>query len=161
MTHLGPFDDPKPRGEYALPIPEKHGMFGRSAADAVQGRRRRAAIDYSAPGDAPTVWMVRWSAGKGGSAEEGSPIILRVDREKGELVLLKDFGETAKQHLPRLAWSGHGLDRLFPRPTTGELYVLGTPNHLPVVINPETGQSRIVELPFSPDDMTFDINGYA
>jgi len=161
MTHFGPFDDPKLRGEYALPIPEKHGMLGRYGGDAVQGRQFRAAIDSWAPGEGPTVWMVRWSAGKGGSAEEGSPVILRMDREKGQLVLVKDFGLAAKQHLPRLAWSGHGRDRLFPRPTTGELYVLGTPNHLPVAIDPETGRSRIVELPFSPDDMAFDINGYA
>jgi hypothetical protein len=33
--------------------------------------------------------------------------------------------------------------------------------HQPIVIDPETGRTRIVELPFSPEDMAFDIDGLA
>ncbi|MFW6159399.1 MAG: hypothetical protein ACOC8E_08590 [Planctomycetota bacterium] len=159
LRHFGPFANAEKKAEYSLPIPGTHMRFGRYGGDAIQGRQFRAAIDSWAP-DGPTVWMIRWAYGKGGSVAQGSPLILRIDAKNGKLVPLRNFAKTAQKHLPRLRRSIHGRDRLYVRPTTKELYVLGTPNHGPIVIDPETGRARIVEMPFSPDEIAFDIDGH-
>ncbi|MEX1095488.1 MAG: hypothetical protein WED34_05530 [Planctomycetales bacterium] len=159
LTHFGPLDRPEVLGEYALPISEVHQRFGVYGGDAIQGRQFRAMVDSWAPGDTPTIWMIRWVSGKGGSIADGSPLVLRPDPESKKLVVVRDFAEAALERLPRLTWSGHGKDRLHVRPTTGELYVMATDGVL-TIIDPRTGRMRTDELPFSPDDMAFDYDGH-
>jgi DNA-binding beta-propeller fold protein YncE len=162
MTHFGPLDDPKAKGTYPLPIPGTHMKFGRYGGDAIQGRQFRAAIDSWAPGGVPTVWMIRWVYGKGGSAAQGAPLVLRPDRKKKKLLVVCDFAKKAKARLPRLEWSGHGRDRLYPRPTTAEVFVLSDGfERKPTVLDPGTGRARLIDAPFSADEMAFDIDGHA
>ena len=165
MTHFGPFDNPKVKAEYPLmpfPISKKHMAFKTYGTDWVQGRQFRAAVDSWTPGDSgPYIWMIPWVSGRGGSAAQGSPVILRMDRKKKKLVNVRNFAETARKHIPRLEWSGHGRDRIYVRPTTGKVYVLGDGfTNRPLVIDPETGETRIIRAPFAPDEIAFDISGH-
>ncbi|MFO7899611.1 MAG: hypothetical protein R6V58_11205 [Planctomycetota bacterium] len=165
LTHFGPFENPEVKGAYPIPIYQdghhRNVMrMGRYGGDAVQGRQFRAMVDSWAPGG-PTVWMIRWIYGKHGSAADGCPLVLRIDSKKRKLVTVRNFARTAKQHLPRLEWPGHGRMRLMARPTTGEVYAMGNHRRPLIVIDPDTGKIRAVRLPFSPDEMTFDINGHA
>jgi hypothetical protein len=50
--------------------------------------------------------------------------------------------------------------RLYVRPTTGHLYVLDRSDE-PIRIDPQTGEEKLVTLPFSAEDIAFDINGLA
>jgi hypothetical protein len=76
------------------------------------------------------------------------------------LKLVKDFAKQAGRDLPHPSYQRNRY--LYPRPTTGELHVRDNTNGgVQLVIDPATGQSRVIELPFAFVNMTFDIKGRA
>jgi len=96
------------------------------------------------------------------AASGGRGAVLMFRKEKGKLVPAKDFSREAAKLLPRLQVSPYWRDRLYVRPTNGHLYVLGNRmTHEPIVIDPETGKSKVVKAPFSSEDMAFDMDGLA
>ena len=160
LFHLGPFENPKLKASYPLPIPDQS-RRGRYGGDELQGREFRATIDSWAPGDGgPRVWLVRGAAfGRGGSIAALSPLVLRINREKGKLEKITDFNDRARKHLPSNRYYANGNKWLAADDTTGEMYIQH--GRTPAVIEPGAGKSRIVKLPFNPmsGGMYFDLDG--
>ena len=149
LFHFGPFDNPKLKGTYPLPIADQS-RRGRYGGDELQGREFRAAIDPWAPGDSgPYIWLVRGAAhGRGGSIAKVSPLVLRMNRKKGKLETVTDFNARAKKHLPANRPYDNGNIWLAARQDTGDLYVQY--GNRPVLIDPDSGKARIVKIPISP-----------
>jgi sugar lactone lactonase YvrE len=189
LRRFGPFEDPKLIATCPLRMRDNY-MGNGSYADRLRGCQYRAAIDSWAGEGGPAIWMILGSAGKtaiaspgandctlGGrgpskrgwasdaaarAAAWGRGALVKFRLEKGKLVLAEDFSRRAAKAMPRLQVSPYWRDRLYVRPTNGQLYVLGNrATHEPIVIDPETGRSRIVKAPFSAEDMAFDMDGLA
>jgi hypothetical protein len=185
LTHLGPFENPRRIASYPLPMKDRYTEKW-LYADRRGGFQYRAAIDSWAPGDAgPMVWLVpggpvgmalaapglrdsalpsRFGVSKRGRVLGESAWVataVKAYRMKGDkLELLHDFGRQAAKAMLRPKVPGYWRYRLYVRPTTGRLYVLDRSDQ-PIRIDPETGEETLVTLPFSAEDMAFDINGLA
>ncbi len=162
MFHFGPFDNPKLKGTYPLPIPNQS-RRGRYGGDRLQGREFRATIDpWASKKGAPSVWLVAGAAfGQGGSIKAISPIVFRMNPKTKKLQTVKHFFLEASGDLPENGYWGNGTKWLAARQTTDELYVVR--GNRSVVITPDTGKARNVKLPMSPmgGAVYFGPKGYA
>jgi hypothetical protein len=125
----------------------------------------------------PTIWLGRECRndaelfnvhpGDGGQLTPwetaGTKVFLQKD---GKLELIKDFGQETVRQAVRAKPPVNAIQRLAVNPVTGKLYV-GEPDSAPtgkafcnlLEIDPETGKIRTVELPFNPQEYTFDLDG--
>jgi len=161
LFHFGPFDRPKLKGTYGLPIRDqsRRGLYG---GDELQGREFRATVDPWAPDELPYVWLVPGAAsGRRGSIAQISPRVLRIDRGKKQLVEVANFNSRLRMLLPDNLYWGNGNRRLAVRPTTGELYVQR--ENIAVVVDPDSGKARVIKLPVEPmgGGLYFDVEGHA
>src|SRR6185295_16822773 len=87
--------------------------------------------------------------------------------QDGELKLERDFHDDAKRSVVRTELAEYGRQRLCVDPTTGHLYCAegqaasGKSSYEVVRIDPDSGEVKLVKLPFDAEDMCFDINGLA
>ncbi|KKL87755.1 hypothetical protein LCGC14_1931540, partial [marine sediment metagenome] len=172
LTRLGPFEDPKVRASYPLPLFQSSQYLARG--------RIWAGLDFTAELDSwtdpPTIWLVPGHPmrdgrkdntpylGKGGVGWDNAGIKLYAETG-GKLKLLRDFGKEAKKAVVRLVPPMFARQRLYVNPKTGLLYVAeGQTTHYKAFkdileIDPATGRIREVKLPFDAEDMAFDTQG--
>lgn len=87
--------------------------------------------------------------------------------QSGELVLKRDFHDDIKRSVLRTESPEYGRQRLSVDHANGHLYCLegqaasGKSTHEAVRIDPETGDIKLVKLPFDAEDMCFDNTGLA
>jgi sugar lactone lactonase YvrE len=182
LTQLGPFEDPRRIASWPLPMADNY-TETRTYADRKVGFQYRGAIDSWAPGEGgPNIWLIPGAPGGralaipgfrdsalGGSRflttdKHGNPlpdrwaaVSITVLRARGDrLEVVRAFGADARRTMPNVRPTTYWRDRLYVRPTTGCLYVL---NHALIEINPQTGRKRLLTVPFTPEDMAFDIDG--
>jgi len=172
LTKLGPFDDPKPRGSWPLPILQSGSHYSRG--------RIWAGLGYNAELDSwtdpPTIWLVPGvpadgekrddiayiTSAKTGWRESGIKLLAVTE---GKLKLLRDFGAEAARDVVRLKPPMFARQRLYVNPATGLLYVAeGQTTHYKAFkdileIDPDTGKIREIRLPFDAEDLAFDTSG--
>ena len=164
LTRIKSFDDPV-RVD-AVPL---EGYGGRAARG---GHLIRAALDTWT--DPPTIWITggvpRAPEMGGGFAKENAGwerAGLRLHAvQDGRLRVVKDFGKEAKDAVVRVAPPCFFRQRLYVNPATGRLYLaedLGFSKSFKdvVEIDPESGRTRQVDLPFDAEDLAFDLKGLA
>jgi hypothetical protein len=177
LTKLGAFDDPKQLAHFDIPLGnvkvKSNGKYGTYTGQP-HGLWFNAEIDPWAP--QLTIWISRECRndmeagihpGDGGAATPWETCGTRLLREKdGKLELVKDFGALTLQAVARAKPPSNAIQRLQVNPVSGKLY-LGEADSGPTIkasntlveIDPETGASKIVKLPFNPMEYSFDLNG--
>jgi hypothetical protein len=173
LTHLGPLEDPKKKGEYPLPLP----VLGNWWTKHPPGPLYCGEIDsWTEPA---TLWL---STVRGGAVERGlgsggdgfgnygtweNAGAKGYVVQDGKLALKCDFGKETVSAVVRATPPILQRQRLYVNPANGKLYVAEADcgvmkafNQL-VEINPETGKIRLVGLPLGAEDMAFDLNGMA
>jgi len=166
LTVRGPFDDPKPRATYDLPLLQYSPRYSRGKVWA--GLEYTAEIDSWT--DPPMLWLV---PGHPGAQDftgydrvswEAAGIKLYALRD-GTLDLRRDFGRIAKKQAFRLQPPMFARQRLYVNPKTGLLYVAEGQNsnykgfNDILEIDPATGRIRRLPLPFDAEDMAIDAQG--
>jgi len=177
FTHYGPLSDPKKIATYPLPLVGHHpAVF----MNKLRGLQHGVFVDsYTAP---PTVWLV---PGTGDTASKllqlrrsytrqwrdspWSATHYRLYQEKGgKLVEKANF---ARDVAEKITWvsppRAPALDRqrLYVDPTNGMLYVaegdsgVGKAFRKMLKIDPRTGRVSVLRLPFSTEEIGFDLNG--
>ncbi|MCK6472890.1 MAG: hypothetical protein L6R28_14195 [Planctomycetes bacterium] len=178
LTHYGPLEDFKPVASYPLPFSgyseqvfmnrtsKSHGLF----------------IDfYTEP---PTIWVV---PGSGDTTERlmqnrrtfanqmwgfsrWSAAHYRLYQEKGgKLVEKANFAKDVAEAITRIdppATPAHGRQRMYVNPNSGLLYVaetdgagVGKAVKDLLVIDPKTGKAEVLKLPFTAEEVDFDLQG--
>ena len=171
LTCLGPVDKPDKLATYSLPLLN----YGDYCGAWTSGLQYHAEVDCWA--DELTVWLypgndvVNSFTGyqgqlRGFSYWQPTGVQLLQVRD-GKLAVVRDFGvESAKAVLKTSRVAGINRN-MCVNPRTGKLYVgdgssgEGFSWSLSVEIDPATGKSRLVELPFDCEQMVFDIDGLA
>lgn len=94
--------------------------------------------------------------------------IKRIELIDSKWVTKDNFGTRVNKEIVRPKPPGWNIQHLYVNPKTKKLYI-GEEDSGPtgkaftqlIEINPETGQSKIVELPYNPMDMAIDLDGLA
>jgi sugar lactone lactonase YvrE len=163
LTRFGPFDDPRTIDSFPLPVPfyEENitEWYGGSHLGYGEGEPVLVTLDSWA--DSPTIWLSRER--KHGSTWDNMGIRMLAVRG-GELKEVGDFGKDAVQAVGRVGPATFHRQRLFINPKDGMLYVAEDRGFTKSVvellkINPSTGNVQFVPLPFSAEDVAFDLNG--
>ena len=163
LTRLKSFEDPRPETVYALPF----GAPGQPYGDRVGSYSFFGGLEYCVEldpwTDPPTLWMVNGLPKA--NTIEGVGIQMYAVKEK-ELVKLRDFSEEALRTLGKSRLPAFWRQRLYVNPKTGLLYLteghtgaLGKMFKEIVEIDPVTGKTRLVQIPFDAEDMAFDADG--
>ncbi|MFW6159199.1 MAG: hypothetical protein ACOC8E_07570, partial [Planctomycetota bacterium] len=185
LTRFRSFDDPTKVASIPLPLPTFGGRY-RSGTSVRPGPLWWGAVDSWT--DPPTVWIGRMFAKRIGhsgmtstsaalraktalaleSATGGRRGIRLYALKGGELELVRDFGREAVRAVVNDRPPIRARQRLYVNPVDGTLIVgecdSGVINqgfHKPLRVDPETGRVRAWPLPFTCEDMAFDINGLA
>jgi len=155
-TRFGPIENPKQIASCPLPYLKGYN-YSRGASDrrVGGGLQYRAALDSWA--DKPTLWLLCGKA---------QPLMLLVE-EKGKLKVKLDGADDIARSVLRAQSAILHRQRLYVNPADGMLYVgegdsgvMKSFRQL-VKVNPKTGKNARVDLPFTAEDMCFDLNGLA
>ena len=173
LTRFGPFPDLKKAGTWPLPLERSERSLSSS------GQSYEAALDsYTDP---PTIWLVGrkplwtgvdvhfWGAGTVTRAAEDPWLnagIRLLVLEDGKWSVKRNFAEDAQKAVVRAKAPDFSRQRLFFNPRDRRLYVaedrgFGKSFCELVRIDPETGKTDLVPLPFDAEDMAFDLDGLA
>jgi hypothetical protein len=155
-TRLAGFDTPKVLATCPLTL-----LHGYDAARGGSSRLDGGGMQYAAAFDGwagtPVIWL------SPGRAE--APLLL-VEKD-GRLEVKRDFTKDAAKAVTRTAAPIIQRQRLYVNPASGRLYVgegdsgvMKSFRQL-VEIDPDTGRTRLVNLPFTTEDMAFDLEGMA
>ncbi|MGQ9662238.1 MAG: hypothetical protein ACUVWX_07880 [Kiritimatiellia bacterium] len=177
-TRLGPLEDPKQLASYRLPMV---GYNPTVSWNRTGGRQHEGFVDcYTDP---PVIWLV---PGKGDTSEKllqlrrsyspgqyqdtpwnATHYRLFVEKD-GQLVEKVNFAQDVAKAVVRVAPpQSPAMDRqrLYVDPTTGYLYIaegdsgVGKAFRELVRIVPDTGETSLVQLPFTTEEIAFDLNG--
>jgi hypothetical protein len=171
LIRFASFDDPRQIANAEFPLGvNSRGFF-------LMGPMVDVAVDWWAP--APTVWLIgrkhnisRIDVAWGGSGSyrgrdndgwknDG----VRMLREKdGKWEEQRSFAADAKEAVVRLKPPDFARQRLYAHPRTGKLYVaedsgFGKSFFQLIEIDPVSGKSKLVEMPFDAEDICFDSEG--
>jgi len=177
LTHYGPIENPKKIASFPLTLAKyHHGVF----MNKLRGLQHHVYVDsYTQP---PTIWVV---PGTGDTANKlsqfrrnytgqwrdspWSATHYRLYQEKNGT--LSEVANFAKDVAKEITWinppRAPALDRqrMYVDPTDGMLYVaegdcgVGKAFKKVLKINPETGKVGTMRLPFSAEEIAFDLNG--
>ncbi|MFO7898410.1 MAG: hypothetical protein R6V58_05055 [Planctomycetota bacterium] len=160
LRRLGSFDDPSPKGTWQIPL---HGYPAeiRSFYYGGPGPNYAAELDFHT--DPPTLWLDSGGVNVPRDRPGAGIRLFRVHDDRLEEI--RDFAQDLADD--RFADSGVGAIRqvLAVNPATGNLHVMnwrgiGYPDVSHVTrINPDTGRTRRIELPFKATNITFDLAG--
>ncbi len=180
LTRYGPLDAPRRIASYPLPMANYNPSVSWNRTGGLQ---HDAFVDFHT--EPPTVWLV---PGTGDTEEKllqlradyspgqykrspWSEMHYRLLVEKdGKLVQKADFARDVARAVVRVGPPcAPALDRqrLYAHPKTGHLYVaegdsgVGKAFRELVQIDPQTGKVQLVALPFTTEDMAFDLDGLA
>lgn len=172
LTQYGAFDDPKQISRSNLPLE----LIGMGQQQSWMGQLLHVEIDFYAK--QPTMWIVGrkyqvnqaqiahlGSGVKGGQSEDAanSGICLAIKAgEKWNRV--SSFGELAQKSVSRLKPPDFGIQLLSVNEKSHKLYLLETKgfdksNSVIIEIDPETGKSTPIQMPFDAEDICFDKEG--
>ena len=174
VTRFGAFDDPKQIQRHVLAMLPKVSFTWnqRGVPDALL---MTGEIDsWTEPA---TIWIGRECrndrelagvhSGDGGQVTSWETAGVKVLRAKnGQLEVIKDFGKDTLKEAFRAKPPANAIQRIVVNPVNGKLYV-GEPDSAPtgkafcnlLEIDPETGKTKVVELPFNPMEYAFDLDG--
>jgi len=174
LTRFGPLDDPKAKGTYALPLEGYSGQL--EAWDRQGGGQYNAIVDPWAK--EPVIWLVPGSpplladhmlAGQKTDPPWARYALKLFTLQGDKLVLKKDMGKEAAEQRVRLTPPLYARQKLYVNPADGMLYVWegqredgtgsGKGSQELIKIDPRTGKSERVALPFDAEDICFDQQG--
>lgn len=189
LRTYGPFDNPEPRASYPLPFDEvEPGSRYREQFHANQrwgGVEFNAELDSWC--DPPRIWVVAGTpsrvvpgqeyiriyelgdaapaagvpAGGSGRRTAGQESV-----PEGRLRLVRNFADDVKKSIGKFVLPQYWRQRLYVNPKTGLLYV--AEQHTAarekafrelIEVDPESGRTRIVQLPFDAEDLAFGPDG--
>jgi hypothetical protein len=162
LVKLGTFDNPGETASYALPLPK----FGGSYMEwwNLSPIQYVGAMDFGS--EPPTAWISQATDSSFKGAWDKLGILLL--REKGgKLEVFKDFGKEAVRTVVRVRPAMLDRQRLYVNPKNEKLYVgeadsgVGKSFGELIEIDPRTGKTRIVALPYAAEDLAFDNEGFA
>ncbi|QDU96139.1 NHL repeat-containing protein [Lignipirellula cremea] len=176
LTVLGAFDKPEKLAEYELPIPEFQGRYS-TYTGVEYAMLYNAEIDSWT--DPPTIWLSRdciqniergVHPGDGGrhTPWDKAGLALLRPQADGVLEVVRDFGQevVADPQVVRARPPTNAIQRLIVHPLTGKLYVGEADSSATikafkqlVEIDPETGQSQLIDTPFNALEAAFDLDG--
>jgi len=171
----------RPRLKARYPLPGVEGAIGGTISATIPGVHVSVELDaHAAP---PVIWIGQmytrhtfsgWSSRSGSRNALGAlgdvwkmKSIRLLQEQEGRLKVIREFGKDL------LAQTGTGLPpinfrRVYCNPANGRLYVAedntgygGKRFDRVYEYLPDTGERRLVKLPFSPEDMAFDLEGHA
>jgi hypothetical protein len=180
-TRFGTFDNPRRIQTGGLPLIGAHKPYNSWGG----GLQFAVALDsWADPNGSPVIWVVPYAHDQGVSLLEWtsgfsaamfrkqarwemSGIRLYGIEKDGQLKLRRDFGQEVVRDVVRASWpSIQEMQRLYANPATGLVYVgegevgsLGKSFQTLVEIDPATGKTRIIDLPFGAEDMAFGMDG--
>jgi len=168
FTRLGPVEAPRVISRGPLPLV---GYTDRISWNNSGGLPYRIELDSWA--DEPTIWLVpgraHWrSSGNSAIVQQNweTGIRLLVERD-GKLVTRRNFTVDAAKAVNRVKPPVLWRQRLYVNPANEKLYVAEgdcgvskAVNQL-VEIDPETGRTKLIDLPLGAEDICFDRKGYA
>ena len=168
LTRLGPFEKPVKVMSWPLPLPGYKGRHNPWWNLPPLGYR--GCLDGWT--DPPTIWIA--SGNQGGRRlplSAWNEFNIRLLRPQGDkLGVVREFGRDVKRSAGRAKYPIWNIQyqMLFVNPKTGHLY-FGEPDSSPtnkaynqlVRIDPATGKTTLVDLPFNAEHLCFDLNGLA
>ncbi|QDU96138.1 NHL repeat-containing protein [Lignipirellula cremea] len=171
-ARLGPLADP--RVQFTAPLPlnnykDRIGLrwTGLEYNAAVDTFAQPAAI-WLVPGKPGTTEQLQILRGLGGGEADARLAHLRILEEgPEELVLRRDFGEETARSVVRTKPPVISRQRLYVNPASGKLYLgegdsgVNKSFEELLEIDPNTGDIRVVPLPFTAEDICFGVNGAA
>ena len=153
-TRFGPVDDPKVLATCPLKV-----LRGYDAERGGSSRLDGGGMQYVAALDSwagsPTIWL---GPGKG-----EAPLLLT--EKGGKLEVMRDFGKDVTKTVVRATPPIIQRQRLYVNPANGHLYVGEGDSGVMkafkqlVEIDPESGRAKLLDLPFTTEDMAFDLDG--
>lgn len=165
LTVYGNFDDLKEK--LSVPLPKEYGGNVNGTYYSGYGSIASAAVDgYTEP---PTIWLTKeWDRANVMNRARLKRENVRLYRiADGGVELVEDFETGAKENLKITNPPPYGRMRLYANPKTGKVYAtqgqaFDDKSFKTVLeLDPTTGKSKLVELPFDAEDMCFDHEGYA
>lgn len=171
FSRLKSMDDPRVLATGPLPL---SGHFAGIFMNRNGGLQHDVWVDFHT--NPPTLWIVPGTAGtdnklllaRGDYKElptwEACSLHLFVEKN-GKLELKKSFGDDAKKTVARVTPPVISRQRLYVNPATGLLYVAEGDSGVMksfkqlVEIDPKTGLVKLIDLPFTAEDLAFDLNG--
>jgi len=177
FSHLGPVDDPKQMASYPLPFTRYNNQISMNRSCHTHD----IFVDFHT--EPPTIWVVP------GSGDSSSKLMqqrrdfskgqwffsrwsenhLRLYVEKGKKMVEKvNFAKDVAKAIGRIDPPGtpaHGRQRLYVNPQDERLYVMegdggvGKSTKSLLRIDPDSGKTKQIRLPFSTEEIAFDLNG--
>ncbi len=174
LTRLGTLEEPAARPvSQTLPLGHYDGnhmyMFGQIYSVALDSWAETPTLWAVGRRHELTVAAMSWNPAQAqgqaqrGWTEYGARILQEQD---GEWKQIRHFGEDAAAEVARTRPPWFSAQRLYVNPRTERLY-LGEPIGFQksfralLEIDPNTGRQREIQLPFDPEDVAFDLDGYA
>ncbi len=166
LTRFGPFEDPKQRAVFPLPVPFYENpltsWYGGSHIGIGWGQPVLVTLDSWT--DPPTIWMAREKGRAGLGCNPESMGIRRLVIQGDRLKESGRFGKEAARSVVRLTPAEFQRQRLYVNPADGALYVAECRGYCKSVeqlvkIDPGSGQVKLVDVPFSAEDFAFDLDG--
>jgi NHL repeat-containing protein len=160
VTHMGALDNPKVISRYPL-----------EWGPGFTYKKPRMSMEVDSWAESPTVWLGR--SNTGGHSHENWDVHqcrILVEKEEGgkrQFVVQRDFAKDVKKTVVRTAPPRHGRSKVFCNPANGKLYVAesytkeGKSFKDLIEVDPDTGSTRLVQIPFHSEDMAFDLDGHA
>jgi hypothetical protein len=179
VVRLGTFD--KPAAGRPMPIAGVSAST-RGGWIATGGQAYKVAVNwFHKVNGEPTIWLVgrratvslaeaNWMGGGGqwsflgGWSKRGIHVLAF---KEGKWLEMADFAKMAGKEVKRLDPPSFSRSRLYVNPADEQLYICeeqtgaGKSFYSVLRLNPETGQTREVKLPFDAEDMVFDVEGRA
>ncbi len=142
-------DDPRLLATYELPIGWTAGRFEQCAE-----------VDFWS--DPVTIWVYPGVRQVTPRRRQRTGILVLAERD-GALKVVRDFEREARRMVGQTRAPGNNRQRLYWDPRRERLYIGEGGFHFQnaVVIDPATGKTEVVHLPFDAEDMCFDADGLA
>ncbi len=180
VTRYGGFDDLKQIARYEIPGADGKKMTFKPYWSTHTGMPYPLYFSGEIDSwcDTPTIWFGRdcrndaelgVHGGNGGQAQLWEDCGIKIYREKnGKLELIRDFGKETVKEAVRAKPPSNAIQHCYVNPVNGHLFVAEADSaptckasSFWLEINPDTGESKLIKLPFNPVDATIDMNGYA
>ncbi len=174
LTRFKSFDDPRPLARQDMPVEGLRIHYG-TYVGIPSPLWFTAEVDFAA--DPVTIWLGSEcrnnlesgvAGGNGGMATPWQSAGLWLLREQdGQWETFRDFGAETVKQVVRAKPPTNAIQRLEVNPVNGKLYV-GEADSGPTVkssnalleIDPDSGRTRIIDLPFSAMEYAFDLDGH-
>lgn len=162
LFKLGTFENPKETPGLALPLPK----FGGSYQEwwNLPPIQNVGEVDFNT--ETPTIWLSQATDNNFKGEWDKIGIILLREKD-GKLEKIKDFGKETVSNVARARPAMLDRQRLYINPKSGKVYVgeadsgVGKSFGELVEIDPETGKVARVKLPYTVEDMAYDMEGCA